>query len=58
MVWILAGEILNISFVSEKAPNMLTKYKITVTVTPNNILFFNQRFDQFVDCSGLTIAPI
>jgi hypothetical protein len=33
------------SFKSEKAPNMLTKYKITVTVTPNNILFFNQRFD-------------
>ena len=37
---------------------MLTKYKITVTVTPNNILIFNQRFDQFVVTSGLTIAPI
>ena len=37
---------------------MLTKYKITVAVTPNNILIFNQRFDQFVVTSGLTIAPI
>jgi hypothetical protein len=32
-------------FVSVVASNMLTKYKITVTVTPNNILIFNQRFD-------------
>jgi hypothetical protein len=37
-----------------------TKYKITVTVTPNNILIFNQRFRLV--CSHLriklTIAPI
>ena len=44
-IWTLAGEILNIYFVSVKASNMLTKYKITVTVTPKNILIFNQRLD-------------
>jgi hypothetical protein len=45
--WIctLAGEILNIYFVSIIASNMLTKYKIKLTVTPKNILIFNQRFD-------------
>ena len=37
---------------------MLTKYKIKLTVTPKNILIFNQRFDSFVVTSGLTIAPI
>jgi hypothetical protein len=36
---------LNIHFVSVVASNMLTKYKITVIVIPNNILIFNQRFD-------------
>ena len=44
-IWTLAGEILNIYFVSVIASNMLTKYKITVTVTPKNIFIFNQRFD-------------
>jgi hypothetical protein len=44
-IWTLAGEILNIYFVSVIASNMLTKYKITVIVTPKNILIFNQRFD-------------
>ena len=37
---------------------MLTNYKITVTVIPNNILIFNQRFDKFPVTSGLTIAQI
>jgi hypothetical protein len=37
---------------------MLTKYKITVTVTQKNILIFNERSDKFVVTSGLIIAPI
>jgi hypothetical protein len=59
MVWTLAGEILNNYFVSVIASNMLTKYKVTVTVTPNNVLILlNQCFDKIVFTPRLTIAPI
>jgi hypothetical protein len=44
-IWTLAGEILNFYFVSVIGSDMITKWKITVTVTPKKIFIFNQRFD-------------